>query len=211
MKKRVIALWALVVWVGAGAQDVLHPAALTASGPVATSAVALHADAQGLPPVASAAERAAQSQQLLARRQQLETAYNQEMTVCYQKFDVTSCRLEARERRLQAHAALRKDEIAFNTVERRLKAEDAERRLAETNALARVREQTRQTDAADNAKAAADRAVQKQADHAAQGQQREAYEQKQREAAQRRADLEKKLRERDKPPAASLPARGASQ
>jgi colicin import membrane protein len=211
MKTGFVALWALVGWFGAGAQDVLHPAALTASGPVATSAIAPHADAQGLPPVTSAAERAAQSLQLLARRQQLETAYNQEMMVCYQKFDVTSCRLEARERRLQAHAVLRKDEIAFNTVERRLKAEEAERRLAETNALARDRAQTQHLDAAQTAKALADRAAQKQADHAAQGQQREAYEQKQREAAQRRADLEKKLRERDKPPAASLPARGASQ
>jgi hypothetical protein len=210
MKTGFVALCALMWWVGAGAQDVLQPAA--ASGPAAASAVAPHTDAQGAPPVvSSAAERAAQSQQLVARRQQLETAYSQEMTVCYQKFDVTSCRLEARERRLQAHAALRKDEIAFNTVERRLKAEEAERRLAENNALARERAQTQQVGAADNAKVLADRAAQKQADHAAQGQQREAYEQKQREAMQRRAELQRKMRERDKPSAAPLPARGASQ
>lgn len=186
MNKGVVALGTLLCFVGAFAQDVA-------------------------PPIPSEAERAAISQQLVARRQQLETDYNQAMTLCYQKFDVTSCRLEARERRLQAHAVLRKDEVAFNAVERRLKADEAERRSAENNALAREREQTRQTDAADNAKAAADRAAQKQADHAAQGQAREAYEQKQREAAQRRADLEKKMRERDKPPAASLPARGANQ
>ncbi|PIT77763.1 hypothetical protein [Limnohabitans sp. B9-3] len=187
MKTRVIALWALLCFAGALAQDVSAP-------------------------VPSADERAAMSQQLAARRQQLETDYNQAMTFCYQKFDVTSCRLEARERRLQAHAVLRKEEIAFNTVERRLKAEEAERRLAESNALAREREQTRQTDAADNAKAAADRAAQKQADHAAQGQQREAYDQKQRDAAQRRVDLEQKRRERAKPPSAALPpVTGSSQ
>jgi colicin import membrane protein len=159
----------------------------------------------------SEAERAAHSQQLIARRQRLEAEYSEAMTLCYQKFDVTSCRLDARERRLQAHAALRKDEIAFNAVERRIKADEAERRLAETNALARERAQTQQSDAAQNAKALADRAAQKQADHDAQGQQRDAYERKQREAAQRRADLEKKQRERDKSPAAPLPARGASQ
>lgn len=187
MKKRVIALWTLLGLAGALAQDVALP-------------------------IPSEADRAALSQQLAARRQQLETDYNQAMTFCYQKFDVTSCRLEARERRLQAHAVLRKEEIAFNTVERRLKAEEAERRSAENNALAREREQTRQTDAADNAKAAADRAAQKQADHAAQGQQREAYDQKQRDAVQRRLDLEQKRRDRAKPPSAALPAvPGASQ
>jgi hypothetical protein len=187
MRAWVIALGALLCLVGAFAQDVL-------------------------PPTPSEAERAALSQQLVARRQQLETDYNQAMTLCYQKFDVTSCRLEARERRLQAHAVLRKEEIAFNTVERRLKVEEAERRSIENNALAREREQTRQTEAADNAKAAADRAAQKQAHHAAQGQQREAYDQKQREAAQRRVDLEQKRRERAKSPSAALPpAPGASQ
>jgi hypothetical protein len=187
MKKRVIALWTLLCVVGALAQDVS-------------------------PAIPSEAERAALSQQLAARRQQLETDYNQAMTLCYQKFDVTSCRLEARERRLQAHAVLRKEEIAFNAIERRLKVQEAERRSAENNALAREREQTRQTDAADSAKAAADRAAQKQAEHAAQGQQREAYDQKQRDAAQRRMDLEQKRRDRAKPPSAALPpVPGASQ
>jgi len=195
MKTTLIVLWTLLCVTGAGAQTTAPPQADATSVPVFENA--------------SSAERAAHSQQLAARRQQLETDYNEAMTVCYQKFDVTRCRLDARERRLQAQAVLRKDEIAFNTVDRRLRAEEAEHRSAENDTAARDREQTRQTEAADHAKALADRAAQKQADHAARGQQREAYDQKQREAAQRRADLEQKRRERAKP-AAALPLPGTA-
>lgn len=196
MKTGLIALWMLMCLTGAGAQD---------AAPLKTDAVNV-----SLPDNDSAAERAVQRQQLATRRQQLETDYNEAMKLCYQKFDVTSCRLDARERRLQANAVLRKDEIVFNTVDRRLRAEEAERRSAENDAAARDREQARQTEAADNAKALADRAAQKQADHATRGQQREAYDQKQREAAQRRTDLEQKRRERAKP-AAALPLPGTTQ
>lgn len=195
MKTGLIALWMLLCLTGAGAQDAAQPTVHNVSASESGNA--------------SAAERSAQSQRLAARRQQLETDYTDAMKLCYQKFDVTSCRLEARERRLQANAILRKDEIAFNTVDRRLRVEEAERRAAENDTLARDREQTRLTEAADNAKASTDRAVQKQADHAARGQQREAYDQKQREAAQRRADLEQKRRERAKP-AAALPSPGTA-
>jgi hypothetical protein len=195
MKTRLIALWMLVFLTGAGAQD---------AAPLKTDAVNV-----SLPDTDSAAERATQRLQLAERRQQLETDYNEAMKLCYQKFDVTSCRLDARERRLQANAVLRKDEITFNTVDRRLRAEEAERRSAENDTAARDREQTRKTEAADNAKALADRAAQKQADHAARGQQRDAYDQKQREAAQRRADSEQKRRERAKPSAA-LPSPGTA-
>ena len=126
MKIALIA-FGMLLWVtGAGAQVDVHPSPEAQSTPVFDNP--------------SAAERAAQSQQLVARRQQLETDFTQAMTVCYQKFDVTSCRLEARERRLQAQAVLRKDEIAFNTLDRRLRAEEAERRSAENNALALERE-----------------------------------------------------------------------
>ena len=195
MKTAWIALWTLLCVTGAGAQHTTAPMADATPVTVFENA--------------SSAERIAHSQQLAARRQQLETDYNEAMSVCYQKFDVTRCRLDARERRLQAQAVLRKDEIAFNTVDRRLRAEEAERRSAENDTAARDREQTRQTEAADHAKALADRAAQKQADHAARGQQREAYDQKQREAAQRRADLEQKRRERAKP-AAALPLPGTA-
>jgi hypothetical protein len=54
----------------------------------------------------------------------------------------------------------------------------------------------------------ADANAQKQIDHALQGTKRGDYEQKQREAVQRRADAEKKLRERNKEPAAPLPVPG---
>ena len=41
-------------------------------------------------------------------RQQLETQYNEALKQCYQQFDVTSCRLKARDRRIEANQALRK-------------------------------------------------------------------------------------------------------
>jgi hypothetical protein len=212
MKTRFISLWTLLCLAGAFAQDVTHTISVEPSSSAAALVAGTQLEVHSQPPVPSADERAALSQQLAARRQQLEADYKQAMTFCYQKFDVTSCRLEARERRLLAHAVLRKEEIAFNTLERRLKADEAERSSVENNALVLEREQSRQTDAANNAKAAVDRASQKQANHAAQGQQREAYEQKQRDAAQRRLDLEQKRRERARPPSAALPpVPGASQ
>ena len=38
-----------------------------------------------------------------AARQQLETQYNEALKQCYQQFDVTSCRLKARDRRIEAN------------------------------------------------------------------------------------------------------------
>ena len=140
----------------------------------------------------------AQSDQLQARRAAMEQAYQQDMAVCYQRFDVVSCRNEAREKRIATNAALRKDELAHNALERQRAADEAQRRADE-----------KQRDAQDRAVEASTRETNPNISPKAQpindNNQRAAYEQKQREAAERRSNIDKRLRERDKAPAAPLP------
>lgn len=171
---------------------------------------AVHASADAAshaePEFPSAAERNDERLRLSGERQALEDQYKQDMQQCYQKFDVTSCRLKARERRIQANAALRKEELRFNAQERQIHALEARRQLAERSSDAEQKKA--QADRAAALVAAKDRAdanAQKQIDHALQGTKRGEYEQKQREAAQRREDVAKTIRERKGEPAAPLP------
>ncbi len=140
----------------------------------------------------------AQTEQLQARRAAMEQAYQQDMAVCYQRFDVVSCRNEAREKRIETNAALRKDELAHNARERQRAADEAQRRADE-----------KQRDAQEKAVQASTReAIPNTSPKSPSSQdssQRAAYEQKQREAAERRSNIDKRLRERDKAPAAPLP------
>ena len=140
----------------------------------------------------------AQSEQLQARRAAMDQAYQQDMAVCYQRFDVVSCRNEAREKRIATNAALRKDELAYNALERQRAADEAQRRADE-----------KQRDAQDKAVQAATREttpnISPKSPSSQDSSQRAAYEQKQREAAERRNNIDKRLRERDKPPATPLP------
>jgi colicin import membrane protein len=157
----------------------------------------------------SAEARQAESARLDARRQALEETYNEDMRLCYQQFNVTRCRLQARDRRIEAHAELRRDELAHKDLERRIKAEETQQRMAERAVQAQQpsgREQALQA-AQDRAQRQAD----KLAEHEAKGGQREVYEQKQREAQAHRDSLEKKRRERSKPPAEPLPVPGGAR
>lgn len=157
-------------------------------------------------PLATESERNEQRVRLTQQRQQLEEQYRQDMKRCYQNFDVTSCRLKARDRRIEANQLLRKEELQFNASERLIHAEDAKRSLAERNSeAARKDAETARVAAIAASKERADANAQKKIDHALQGSKRGDYEQKQREAAERRADVEKKIRERNKEPAAPLP------
>ncbi len=159
--------------------------------------------------VPSLEERQAEGQRLSVLRQQLENTYQQELKACYQNFDVTSCRIQARERRIQANAALRKEELRYNAIERRIQAAEAVQRTQEKNSEAKAKEaQANRAQAIQASKDRADANAQKQIEHELQGTKRGEYEQKQREAAQHRADVEKKLRERTKEPAAPLPVPG---
>ena len=151
-------------------------------------------------------ERQAEGQRLSAARQQIDADYQQELKGCYQNFDVTSCRLQARERRIQANAALRQEELRYNASERRIQAAEAMQRTEEKNSEAKQKEmQAERAQAIQARKDKADANAQKLIDHELQGTKRGEYEQKQRDAAQHRADIEKKVRERTKEPAAPLP------
>lgn len=146
---------------------------------------------------------------LTKARQQLEDHYNQDMKRCYQAFDVNSCRLKARDRRIEANDLLRREEISFNKLERQIQTEEALKKLADRTSEAEVqRLEAERAERAAASKERADANAQKQIDHALQGSKRSVYEQKQREAAQRRADLEKKRLERSKEPAAPLSVPG---
>ena len=154
----------------------------------------------------SEVERNEERERLSRERQALEDQYKSDMMQCYQKFDVTSCRLKARERRIQANASLRKDELRFNAQERQIHANEARRSLAERTSEAEQKKS--EAERAATVAAAKDRAdanAQKQIDHALQGTKRGEYEQKQREAVQHREDVAKKIRERKGEPAAPLP------
>ena len=169
----------------------------------------LSAQAQMPTNTPSLEERQAEGQRLSVLRQQLEDTYQQELKACYQNFDVTSCRIQARERRIQANAALRKEELRYNAMERRIQAAEAVQRTQEKNSEAKAKEdQANRAQAIQARKDRADANAQKQMEHELQGTKRGEYEQKQREAAQHRADVEKKLRERTKEPAAPLPVPG---
>ena len=153
--------------------------------------------------------RAQERQRLDQKSQQIEDQYKQDMKLCYQQFDVVSCKIKARDRRIEAKAALRKEELPFKAMERQIKTEDAKQKLAERQSEAKLKKD--EADRAEAIAAAKDRAdanAQKQIDHALKGTKRGDYEQKQREAAQHREDVAKKLRERNKEPAAPLPVPG---
>lgn len=157
----------------------------------------------------SEAARAQERQRLDQKSQQIEDQYKQDMKLCYQQFDVVSCKIKARDRRIEAKAALRKEELPFKAMERQIKTEDAKQKLAERQSEAKLKKD--EADRAEAIAAAKDRAdanAQKQIDHALKGTKRGDYEQKQREAAQHREDVAKKLRERNKEPAAPLPVPG---
>lgn len=143
---------------------------------------------------------------LEGERKKLEDQYQQDLRQCYQQFDVTRCRLDARDRRIEANQVLRKDELRFNALERQIKSEEAKRRVVDRNSeSSRKDAEAQRAQAVAAARERADAHAQKQMDHALQGTKRGEYEQKQREATQHRADVEKKLRERTKEPGAPLP------
>lgn len=196
MNKLILCVWPLFCAASWAVEPVLTPQAPTAA-PVAS---------QETPDFPSATERSEERARLGGLRQALEDQYKSDMTQCYQQFDVTSCRLKARERRIEANALLRKDELRFQAQERQIHALETRRNLAERSSEAEQKKS--EVERAANVAAAKDRAdahAQKQIDHALQGTKRGEYEQKQREAAQHREDVAKKIRERKAEPAAPLP------
>lgn len=189
--KKLISIWVLSIVATAWGEEVKVPDA-EVSATMST--------------MQSEAVRNAERARLTAARQELEEQYAHDMALCYQKFDVTRCRLKARDRRIEANALLRQDELRFNAQERQIQAENTRRSLAERNSDAEKKKA--ESDRAAAISAAKDRAdvnAQKRIDHALQGTKRGDYEQKLREAAQHKEDVAKKIRERKGEPAAPLP------
>ncbi len=196
MKKLMLGVCLVVCAAAWAVEPALTPQAQTA----------VLAASQDTPSFPSETERNAERTRLSNLRQALEDQYKSDMTQCYQKFDVTSCRSKARERRIEANALLRKDELRFQAQERQIHATETRRNLAERTSEAEQKKS--EVERAANIAAAKERAdahAQKQIDHALQGTKRGEYEQKQREAAQHREDVAKKIRERKGDPAAPLP------
>jgi hypothetical protein len=185
---------------------VLVTAWATEPVPTQQAQVAVDAAQQADTRFPSEEERNEERSRLSRERQALEEQYKRDMQQCYQNFDVTSCRLKARNRRIEANSVLRKDELRFNAQERQIHAMDARRNLAERTSEAEQKKSDAERAAAiASSKDRADVNAQKQIDHALQGTKRGEFEQKQREAAQRREDAAKKIRERKGEPAAPLP------
>ena len=193
MKKLLLICMVCVSWPAWSTEPLMADSAST----VASSPAVASSSADAAWP--SEDERNAERQRLKLARQTLDSQYKQDMALCYQNFDVTSCRLKARDRRIDANSLLRQEELRFNAQERQINAEDARRALAERNSEAEQKKA--EAERAASIAAAKDRAdanAQKKIDHALQGTKRGEYEQKQREAAQHREDAAKKLRERTK-------------
>jgi len=163
-------------------------------------------DASTLDPVAVSAW----GRDLKSKRDTLENRYKEELKQCYQRFNVTGCRDEARERYVIEHRALTKLELDQAAQQRALDAADARQRLSERQAEAqdRAREAER---AQQEAVERANRNASKQTDHIPESSKRGEYEEKQRDAQERRKESERRAREREKPRAAPLPAPGTSQ
>lgn len=154
-------------------------------------------------------ERQATNDRLVAKRDAIDAEYKQALKACYQKFDVNGCRHDARERRIAADKALRPEEKAYKAMERRIHVEEANQRLAEKNSESKLKEiEAQRAQALEDRKQRADAADQKQIEHSLKGTHRGDYEARLREAQEHRANVEKRIRERGKEPAAPLPVPG---
>ena len=157
------------------------------------------------PPAADAL--AARGAALQSQRDALESRYKQTVRDCYQQFNVTDCRNQARERYIADHRALREQELQHSEQERQARTAAARERLQtkQLDAGDRVREAARASEAAQNRQQEQQR---KQADHDATGSRRAETLERQEDARAHRADVERRARERerDKPRAAPLPS-----
>lgn len=154
------------------------------------------------PPAPALAARGAELQ---AQRDALESGYKQTLRDCYQQFNVTDCRQQARERYIAEHRVLREQELQHSQQERQARTAAAQERLQskQADAAERLQEAARASEAAQNRQQAQQR---KQADHEASGSRRSETLARQEEARAHRAEVEQRMRERDKPRAAPLPS-----
>ena len=157
-------------------------------------------------------ERKATNDQLQARRNAIDAEYKQALIECYQKFDVNSCRVDARERRIAADKALRPEELAYKAMERRIHADETRRSLEDKNSEARKKEaEALRTQALEDRKQRVSEAERKQIEQELKGTKRGEYDERLRQAKEHREEVEKRLRERTPSSAAPLPVPGANR
>ncbi len=162
--------------------------------------------AQSAPDLPSAQEREQTHSQLRQRRQAMQEANKQDVRQCYQEFDVTDCLNRAREKRIAAHTVLRKEELRLSEIERQVKAQETKARLDERNSPEKQAEAQAQRDQAQqDSQARAQSNAQKNADATRLGTGRAAYDKKQQQAQEHRAELQQRLKDNEKSPAAPLP------
>lgn len=168
----------------------------------------------------------AQRARIAAERAKADAQFAQDEEACYARFAVNDCQNEARARRRETLADLRRQEVSLNDEQRKRKGADRIRSIEE-----RAGQQKQEREAQDRAKAVdgtrlrEDRAAQKAADRAASEASQAArpakierqrktvdtadalrkHKERQEEAKARRERVEKKQKERQKPPAAALP------
>ena len=163
--------------------------------------------AQSAADLPSAQEREQTQSQLRQRRQALQEAYKQDVHQCYQEFDVTDCLTRAREKRIAANTELRKEELRLSAIERQVKAQQTQARRDERNSPEKQAEAQAQRDQAQQDRQARSQSnAQKNADFAQLGKTRAAYDKKQQDAQAHRAELQQRLKDNDKTPAAPLPS-----
>ncbi len=185
---------------------------------VLTAEAAL-AQAQG--PGTDSEERA----RIVAERARAEALFAQQEKACYGQFAVNDCINAARTGRRTTLADLRRQEVSLNDAQRRRKGADRIRSIEEKNeSLKAERASDDRAKAVESAKLREERAAQKTADKAsaphgakpvaprapktapqpsAEAQRKNA--ERLQEAQARRERIEKRQKERTKPPAASLP------
>jgi hypothetical protein len=141
-----------------------------------------------------------------AKRAALEAQYKEEKRACYQLFNVGGCQRQARERYLQAHVVLRKQELQFRDNERQIKAQETADNLAERVSEDNQRKAQEQRDqAVQDAQQRHEENARKQLDFASKVSKRDQYDQKQKEAQDHRQSVQDQINERDKPASAPLP------
>lgn len=130
MKPGLFACWALCGSLGLGTGVYAQTQALVSPTPLADSSAAEPSRSSALAPDGDVPELLAQQRQALsAQREVIFSVYEKQKRVCWQKFAVNTCLIEARRERRQALEPIQKQELALNAQERLWRTEQRDRRL----------------------------------------------------------------------------------
>lgn len=130
MKPCLFACWALCGSLGLVTGVYAQTQGLASPTPLADSSAAEPSRSSALAPDGDVPELLAQQRQALsAQREAILSVYEKQKRVCWQKFAVNACLIEARRERRQALEPIQKQELALNAQERLWRTEQRDRRL----------------------------------------------------------------------------------